>query len=246
MSPASFFFICASLLVGFFWIKAHPPQQRAKGLIKLLLVFLALIIVYLSLTGRVHVLGAFLGLFIPFLQRLFPWLIRLVPFLGVWLRKRASKKASSTATGNSSKVTTAMLEMTLEHDTGLMFGRVLQGAFSGRQLDDLNEQEFLQLLTDFRAQDFDSARLLETYLDKRFGDSWRDDDVQEDTNAQQIDSGNLSEQDAFDVLGLSPGASKEEIIAAHRRLMQKMHPDRGGSTWLAARINDAKRILLHK
>lgn len=54
----------------------------------------------------------------------------------------------------------------------------------------------------------------------------------------------MSRDEAFEVLGLSPGASQDDIRAAHRRLIQRMHPDRGGSAYLAARLNQARRVLL--
>ena len=99
-----------------------------------------------------------------------------------------------------------------------------------------------------RGQDEDSARLLETYLDRRFGDSWRADDEAASESDPSGGSGNtsgpLTESEALDILGLEPGASREEIIKAHRRMMQKLHPDHGGSNYLAARINEAKECLL--
>jgi len=105
-----------------------------------------------------------------------------------------------------------------------------------------------------REQDEDSARLLETYLDRRFGDSWRTDDPTGDDRAQNGEqngerkssnsSGTLTDSEALDILGLQEGASRDEIIQAHRRMMQKMHPDRGGSNYLAARVNEAKERLL--
>ena len=54
----------------------------------------------------------------------------------------------------------------------------------------------------------------------------------------------MSEVQAREILGLGPDPSRDEIIQAHRRLMQKIHPDRGGSTYLAQQLNEAKRILL--
>jgi hypothetical protein len=151
-------------------------------------------------------------------------------------------------------VSSDILKMTLDHDSGYMTGEIVKGSMAGRALADLAESEFIGLLQYCRDQDEDSARLLETYLDRRFGDSWRTDDPTGDDSAESSEqgserkgsnsSGSLTDSEALDILGLQEGASREEIIQAHRRVMQKMHPDRGGSNYLAARVNEAKERLL--
>jgi len=128
-----------------------------------------------------------------------------------------------------------------------MTGKVLKGTFSGRDLAELGEGEFIELLRFCRDNDPDSARLLETYLDRRFGDSWREDDQDQGHAGEQTTgrarSGELTQQEALEILGLQPGATRDEIVQAHRQMMQKMHPDRGGSTYLASLINESKDVL---
>jgi hypothetical protein len=152
--------------------------------------------------------------------------------------------------GNQSHVSSDILKMTLDHDSGDMTGEILKGPMAGRALADLAESEFIGLLQYCRDQDEDSARLLKTYLDRRFGDSWRtgDEGAQNSEQGSERESSNsggtLTDSEALDILGLEAGASRDEIIQAHRRMMQKMHPDRGGSNYLAARVNEAKERLL--
>ncbi len=146
--------------------------------------------------------------------------------------------------GGGSTVRTAWLDMQLDHDSGSVNGRVLAGSNAGRRLDDLPEALLLQLLREV-AGDADSIALLEVYLDRRMP-GWRD-DFKHDAAAGPGGApraGAMSEEEAYQVLGLSPGAGATEIRAAHRRLMKLVHPDQGGSTFLAAKINQAKDILL--
>ena len=158
------------------------------------------------------------------------------------------RRDSKAEPGNQSHVSSDILEMSLDHDSGTMNGKILKGPMAGRALADLGESEFIELLRYCREHDEDSARLLESYLDRRFGDSWRaDDEARDDSGApgdRTNSDGPLTESEALDILGLEPGASREEIIQAHRRMMQKLHPDHGGSNYLAARINEAKERLL--
>jgi DnaJ domain len=173
--------------------------------------------------------------------------------LGAWLLgwsnigipgfgSRARPKA-----GNVSRVRSAMIEMELDHDTGTMDGVVLAGALAGQRLNALDEGGLGRLYQECRSADQDGVRLLEAYLDRRFP-RWRE-HAQRDADpgsAAQPQTGAMTEQEAYEVLGLQAGASLDEIRKAHRTLMKKLHPDQGGSTYLAARVNQAKEILLSR
>lgn len=137
--------------------------------------------------------------------------------------------------GDASGVETATLEMRLDLATGTMSGEVRRGEFSGRSLDSMDRADLLALLADCQANDADSVPLLEAWLDRVHPD-WRD--------AAPASGGPMTRAEALAVLGLRDGASEEEIRAAHRKLMQSAHPDRGGSDWLASRINEARDLLL--
>jgi hypothetical protein len=148
--------------------------------------------------------------------------------------------------GKTSRVTSRFVEATLDHDSGRLTGRVTEGSFAGRVLDHLTESDLKLLLRD-ASVDPDSAALVEAYLDRRFP-LWRE-DRQEDAGAGPGGTANTSamtDQEAYEILGLSPGAGDAEIRAAHHRLLKGVHPDRGGSTFLASRINLAKDRLLSR
>jgi hypothetical protein len=152
--------------------------------------------------------------------------------------------SSSKSAGQSSTVTTDHLAMELDHDSGAMSGRVLKGMFSGRNLDSLKPAEVALLWHDCRFIDPQSAQLLEAYLD-RIHPRWRD-DVSRGEREMRDHDGRMQPEEAYDILGLKPGATDDEIRRAHRDLMLKVHPDRGGSTYLAAQVNEAKDVLLDR
>lgn len=244
MNPITLLLLLVLAFGVVLYYRRLPAQQRGPFRIKLLLVLALFGLIFLALTQRLYLLGALFALLVPLIRHLLPWLLRYLPFLAGWYRRRQQR--SSTSGGQRSRVTAEILAMELDHDSGTMTGQVLSGPMAGRDLADLQQQEFLDLLAYCRHHDSDSARLLESYLDKRFGDSWRADDVQQSDTSQQsaTDHSTLNDAEAYEILGLEPGADRDAIVQAHRRLMQKLHPDHGGSAYLAARINAARSQLL--
>jgi hypothetical protein len=149
--------------------------------------------------------------------------------------------------GQKSHVRTDRLEMELDHDSGHMEGQCLSGRFAGRKLSTLSDREAMELLNELHQDGAPEAGLMEAYLDWRLP-GWRDEGSGQAERAQpgrrRARGSHMSAEEAYAVLGIGPDASEEDVRQAHRRLMMKMHPDQGGSTYLAARINEAKEVLL--
>lgn len=162
--------------------------------------------------------------------------------LGLYLLTAPSMFSGSKAPGQVSEVKTEYLEMQLDHDTGEIRGRVIKGIFDGRRIEQLKPAELALLWQDVRVDDPQSAQLIEAYLD-RVHPTWRDDVARGEKEMSGPD-GRMSKREAYEILGLKPGAAAEEIRRAHKELILKLHPDRGGSTYLASKINEAKDVLL--
>ena len=213
---------------GLFWLMTIPVKQR---------------VAVLSTAGPVLVI--MVGGVLILLRR-GPIGIPLI-IIGVsWWRRNRSKRPISSAEGQKSTVRSANLEMELDHDTGEMDGTILTGRLQGVRLSSLSEEEILSLYFDFRS-DIDSISLLESFLDRYYPD-WRD-RVDSDASGNKNDGSgfdNMTRQEAYQILGLERNASQEEIQQAWRRLIKGVHPDSGGSDFLAAKINTARDILLKK
>lgn len=164
--------------------------------------------------------------------------------LGVWLLwgGGSALPSSRKSSGQTSQVVTDTLEMELDHDTGDILGVVRRGMFAGQRIESLQPAELALLWQDCRADDPQSAQLIEAYLDRAYP-TWRE-DVRRGEQEMRGPDGRMSPDEAYEILGLKFGASDDEIRKAHRELMLRFHPDRGGSTYLASKINEAKDVLL--
>jgi hypothetical protein len=214
------------------------PQLLARAVRWVGIVLAIVLGVLLLVRGQALLAGLFGGLAAAL------WRVRnLVPLLAwAWgVRKAAAARGGAAAgptPGSQSSAETAWLRIHLDHDSGSLDGDVLQGAFAGRRLSSLAFGELLDLRRECGG-DERSRRLLEGFLDRTQPD-WRD--VADAAPAGS--EGAMTVEEALDILGLAPGASDQDIKDAHRRLMKQVHPDHGGSDYLAAKINRAKDVLL--
>ena len=224
--------VLAVLGLGFFWFLRANPSTIARTLRPIL--------VGVAVIG----IGGLLIFGMRLLPELLPVLLPIVGFAAVplirrWLSQRSSGGFSQPGNGQRTHVNTAFIYAWLEHGTGDIGGRVLQGRFAGRSLETMTEAELRELQGEC-ASDPDSLKVLESYLDRRLGADWR--------QAQQAPPRDphtdMTRKEALAILGLQEGATDQEIHAAHRRLIVRMHPDAGGSAELAARINRAKDVLI--
>jgi DnaJ-domain-containing protein 1 len=221
------------LLLIYLFVNADPARL-ARGLKVTGIVIAVLAVATLAVSGRLAALLMPLAMLMPLLIRVRSVLDRYRPPSG----------------GQSSTVETPFLRMNLDHDTGTMEGTILRGRFAGMRLEELAPADLLALLRECRAEDEEGARLLEAYLD-RVRPDWRDELAGGRTGgtgrgSARPTSGDMSVEEAYAILGLSPGADADAIKEAHRRLMVKLHPDHGGSDYLATKINRARDVLLHR
>lgn len=237
--------VLLALLLASRWLLTANPATIANAL---------------RLTGA-GLLGA-LALFLLFTGR-FAWGLPAALAAFALVRRWALPRLSypfgggQATPGQTSEVETDYLSMTLEHDSGVMHGHVRRGPYTGKSLSELDLGQLVDLLADCHNDDPQAAQLLETYLDRTQGPDWRDaaqaergydgggggGDGRQRSRWARAD-GPMSRQEALEILGLDDGADEQEIREAHRRLMLKMHPDRGGSDYMAAKINEAKDVLL--
>jgi len=226
------------------WFATAKPSSLAKWVKWVFIAAGAAATIFLAVTGKANL--AFLPLAITGL----PWIMS---------RMAAGRMNPNPTAGQKSDVETPYLRMTLDHDSGEMEGVVLQGRYAGARLDQLSEPQLLDLFHECSLRDDEGRRLLEAYMDRILGPDWRERGEAEAERERSAGGGTgqgwgrksasagrppMTREEAYEILGLQPGAGAEEIKEAHRTLMRKLHPDRGGSNYLAAKINQAKELLL--
>lgn len=226
--------LLAAIALGIAWFLRANPSALARVL-RIILVVLGGIAV-----GGLLIFG------LRFLPGLLPELLGLAGIIITALIARAARHRpsggfSSPGRGQRTEVHTAFLQAWIDHGSGDVGGTVVRGRFSGRTLDVLADGELLELHAECAA-DADSLKVLEAYLDRRLGADWRS--AQRTQPPPRGPRTDMTREEALAVLGITEGATAEEIRAAHRRLIQRMHPDVGGTADLAARINRAKDVLL--
>ncbi|HSO43608.1 MAG TPA: hypothetical protein VLR47_12360 [Rhodospirillales bacterium] len=237
----TFLLVGLAALGGFLLLARWYTRVDARTLLKVLRrVGIALIVVAvlaLIVTGR-------FGLALGAAAFLLPWAIRALGTAGANAGYAGLPGGGPASSGNSS-IRTRFLDMRLDHASGQLDGEIVTGTQAGRRLSDIDQALLIALLAEYRREDAQSAQLLEAYLDRTFPD-WRQHAPGQGEQAHPGtgEPATMSREDALRILGLEAGAGEAEIKAAYHRLIAGLHPDRGGSDYLAAQVNRARDVLL--
>ena len=223
-------FAVVYLFYGFRGLTAEKKQRILKWV---LFGGLFILLSVLVLSGRLNWLVAAIGAIVPLLPRAAKLLFGLWPAIRPYFSRYQQNKQSSMQTG--------FIRLEIDILTGKLKGVVLKGQFKEQRLENMSVEQLKLLLEECRKEDVESAALLASYLKQTHTDWSTGDSTHYD---YAPDSSSMSLEQAREILGLSEKPSKEEIIRSHKRLMQKLHPDRGGTDYLATQINLAKDILL--
>jgi len=234
-----FVLLLAAIIFWWHWQNTPEPERRKQLLWKTGIGALLVISALLVVTGRMHWLGAVFAGLLAFLRQGLGLALRYFPILTQLYRTHAPAARAA----NTSTVSTRLIEMTLDYQTGKLSGKVLAGEFKGRTLDELNHEQLVLFKSFCNNHDLDSLRLLESYLAARFGDAPGNRANGQRRTAATMSAG-MTVTEALQVLGLSGEPSKEDITRAYRKIMQQLHPDRGGNEYFAAKANQARDLLM--
>lgn len=235
-----FFIIIAVGLAGYLIYRLYAKQMLQKGKsgqIQLALIAIGLLFIAMAAMLRAPAFFALIGAALTQAMRVAPLLIRYAP----WLAKAVGLELPGMA---SSTMRTSSLLLTMDSQSGRINGTVLQGSFIGKLLSELSTDELRRFYQDCEQRDPEALRLLQTYISRERKD-WSGSSYQQSSNTAPINE-ELSVREACDILGVKDDANKKMILDAYRILMRQLHPDKGGSNYLAAKVNAAKELLLKK
>lgn len=244
-----YLFLLVALLIGFFllWpvLQKANPSQIARGAALAVLIISSAVAIFGLTTGSPQ--WVIIGLII--------WLVSLISRLAIPASGLSGAGGASGGgrrwgrKGGASSINTRYLSMSLDHGSGRVTGEVVAGRHEGRRIESMTTEELIEVIDEAAVDDPQTAQLLEAYLD-RIDPNWRNGagggQGRSGWGGSQQDGGRIrmSREDALRVLGLTDRASDADIRAAHRKLMREHHPDRGGSAEFAAKLNEAKEVLL--
>jgi len=227
------------------WWNNQDPNKRNKSLWTYGLWGLAAVLILLTVSGRAHWITGAIGALLPMIKAMLPQLQRLLPFAMQWRKSQAQQ----------GQLTGEWVKLKVDPLTGVMDGLVLKGSFEGQALSALSESQLKALLGDCLDHEMKSTQLLATFLQHSYGEQWQTTfaDVLQQHSAQSqqqassgVSNGPLSTKDAYEVLGVDEDSTKEDILKAYKSMMQKVHPDRGGSDYLTRLVSEAKDLLLKR
>ena len=243
--------LIAVVIIGYItveYIRTLKREQKKKVGAKAGALAFITTLILLTVTGKLYILAALGTGLVVFAKRLFPFLGYLPFFKGLYQKAKATQSSGSS---KHSSVETSLLKMTLDHESGEVDGELLDTVSKGKYLSEFDLPDLINLYILADKQYHDSIEVLAAYLDRKYGCDWREaasaeNDSQENgQNSRESDSSEMTVIEAYEILGLEYDATEKEVIAAHRKLMLKLHPDRGGSNYLAAKINQAKDLLVN-
>jgi hypothetical protein len=210
-------------------VKKLADEKRRSFLLRSAFWSVLVIAITLTITGRMHWVGAGLAALLPLASSAFKWGRRALPLMRIIGRFQTTP----------SQFTTKSLIVTIDFAKRKMDGIILTGQFSEKKLSELTIKQLEALSSEFKESDRESSALLYAYRMRK-----EDSKSNADENYSSQDTNGLSNQEARKILGVTPSSTEEDIVIAHKRLMQRLHPDRGGSDYLAAKINSAKDQLV--
>jgi hypothetical protein len=216
---------------GFRWLNQASPAERKRALLQLAIATLIVLVLIGCFTGRVPLVAGLLALLAPLAR--WGWRFGL-PLAKLWYSR----------SGGQASFRSHHIVLAVDVRNGRMTGKVTQGPWAGRDLSSLPESELDALRDWLRHRDTKAYYLLSTYLKAR--GFIPDNEPEADNHAIRDTRDGLEREEALAILGLKDPLSRDALIQAHRRLMSKLHPDKGGSDYLAARVNLARDLLLRE